>query len=58
MHGLKTTIEELSSTGTGTGKTEIAFECARRLVSQLLLSKRMESHSKMNVNVLHRIDIK
>ncbi len=31
---------------TGTGKTEIAFECARRLVGQLLSPKRMESPSK------------
>ena len=33
---------------TGTGKTEIAFECARRLVGQLLSPKRMESPSKMD----------
>ena len=33
---------------TGTGKTEIAFECARRLVGQLLSSKRMGSPSKMD----------
>ena len=48
MHGWKTTIGELSSTGTGTGKTEIAFECARRLVGQLLSPKRMGSPSKMD----------
>jgi superfamily II DNA or RNA helicase len=34
---------------TGTGKTEIAFECARRLVGQLLSPKRMELSSKMDV---------
>lgn len=33
---------------TGTGKTEIAFECARRLVGQLLSHKRGESPSKMD----------
>ena len=33
---------------TGTGKTEIAFECARRLVGQLLSPKRMGSPSKMD----------
>lgn len=33
---------------TGTGKTEIAFECARRLVDHLLSSKRMGSPSKMD----------
>ncbi len=33
---------------TGTGKTEIAFECARRLVGQLLSLKRMGSPSKMD----------
>src|SRR6476619_8453313 len=33
---------------TGTGKTEIAFECARRLVGQLLLHKRRGSPSKMD----------
>ncbi len=48
MHGWKITIGELSSTGTGTGKTEIAFECARRLVGQLLSPKRMASPSKID----------
>ena len=48
MHGWKTTIGELSSTGPGTGKTEIAFECARRLVGQLLSPKRIKSPSKMD----------
>jgi superfamily II DNA or RNA helicase len=33
---------------TGTGKTEIAFECARRLVGQLLSPERMKSPSKMD----------
>jgi superfamily II DNA or RNA helicase len=33
---------------TGTGKTEIAFECARRLVGQLLSPKRMGSPSKID----------
>ena len=33
---------------TGTGKTEIAFECARRLVGQLLSHKRRGSSSKMD----------
>ena len=33
---------------TGTGKTEIAFECARRLVGQLLSPKRIKSPSKMD----------
>jgi superfamily II DNA or RNA helicase len=33
---------------TGTGKTEIAFECARRLVDQLLSHKRRGSLSKMD----------
>src|SRR4029079_11108564 len=33
---------------TGTGKTEIAFECARRLVSRLLSIKRRESPSTMD----------
>ena len=46
MHGWKTITGELFSTGTGTGKTEIAFECARRLVGQLLSPIRMESPSK------------
>ena len=48
MHGWKTTTGALSSTGTGTGKTEIAFECARRLVGQLLSPERMKSPSKMD----------
>ena len=30
MHGLTTITGELYFTGTGTGKTEIAFECAKR----------------------------
>jgi superfamily II DNA or RNA helicase len=33
---------------TGTGKTEIAFECARRLVGQLLSPETMKSPSKMD----------
>src|SRR4051812_8797304 len=33
---------------TGTGKTEIAFECARRLVGQLLSPATMKSPSKMD----------
>ena len=33
---------------TGTGKTEIAFECARRLVGRLLSVKRRESPSTMD----------
>ncbi|HKU83397.1 MAG TPA: DEAD/DEAH box helicase family protein [Candidatus Nitrosocosmicus sp.] len=33
---------------TGTGKTEIAFECARRLVGRLLFVKRRESPSTMD----------
>jgi len=33
---------------TGTGKTEIAFECARRIVGQLLSPERMKSPSKMD----------
>jgi len=33
---------------TGTGKTEIAFECARRLVGQLLSHKRRGSSSKVD----------